>query len=365
MSKHSDTLWQIEPHTKAKHEILRRYLGAWLAILGRKIPRLVYIDGFCGPGKYTGGEDGSPLIAVKEAIAQPALKTSEVTFIFIDHRPDRIEHLKKELSALEMPKTFHVYPIVNEFEGTLTKILDDLEREGRHLAPTFAFVDPFGFKGASFDVIQRLLSNDRTEVFINIMIEAINRFVEHPSPLDREHIRTLLGAGPTEIEQVTSSADRLEAFRQLYQKKLLQHAKFVRYFAMRDHRDSVIYYLFFATNHPLGHAKIKEVFWKVDPQSGFTFSDATNPDQLVLFENDSPRELANQLKRQFAGTTQLSQDVVTHVEDFTPYIASQAKKAMAQLEADGEIVVDTIKSDGEKRIRTKFPPGVLMHFKTQ
>ena len=29
-----DTVWPIEPHTAAKHQILRKYLDAWLPILG-------------------------------------------------------------------------------------------------------------------------------------------------------------------------------------------------------------------------------------------------------------------------------------------------------------------------------------------
>jgi hypothetical protein len=36
MAKPNETLWEIEPHTKAKHEILQRYLGAWFPILGLK-----------------------------------------------------------------------------------------------------------------------------------------------------------------------------------------------------------------------------------------------------------------------------------------------------------------------------------------
>src|SRR5689334_18020118 len=176
MSKTSETLWAIEPHTRAKHDILRRYLGAWFPILGSKIPRIVYIDGFCGPGRYIGGEEGSPIIALQEALKQPVLANSEVNFLFIDERKDRIDHLISELSSLTIPGNFHIDTNVNEFENTLTQILDGLKNNGDHLAPTFAFIDPFGFKGASFSLVKRLLTNPRTEVFINIMIDYVNRF---------------------------------------------------------------------------------------------------------------------------------------------------------------------------------------------
>jgi three-Cys-motif partner protein len=363
MSKPSETLWKIEPHTKAKHEILRRYLGAWFPILGSKIPRIIYIDGFCGPGRYSDGEDGSPIIALKEALKQqPVLATSEVNFLFIDERADRINHLNSEISLLKIPSNFHVHAIVNEFENTLTQILDDLQQNGHQLAPTFAFIDPFGFAGTPFSLVKRLLSNQRTEVFINIMIEFVNRFAEHPSDGVIQNIKELLGASDSEITDVVNSHDRKLAFRKLYQDNLHKHAKFVRFFEMYDDKNNLIYYLFFAGNHPLGHKKMKEAFWRVDCQSGFKFSDRTNPNQPVLFELNPALDLAKLLKLHFSGTTQKSERVILFVEDETAYTEPHAKKALAHLEIRNEISVAALKSDGKIRRKGTFPDGVIITF---
>jgi three-Cys-motif partner protein len=62
------TIWKIDSHTQAKHIILKKYLDAWLPIMTRWNGRVLYIDGFAGPGKYQGDEDGSPIIALKSAI---------------------------------------------------------------------------------------------------------------------------------------------------------------------------------------------------------------------------------------------------------------------------------------------------------
>ena len=59
--------WEIKPHTAAKHEILRRYLGAWFGIMGHRAAGMMYIDGFCGPGRYSKGEPGSPIVAIEVA----------------------------------------------------------------------------------------------------------------------------------------------------------------------------------------------------------------------------------------------------------------------------------------------------------
>jgi len=357
-----DTLWEIEPHTQAKHEILRRYLGAWFAILGSRIPRIVYIDGFCGPGRYSGGEDGSPIIALQEAKRQPILAKITVTFLFIDERPDRISYLKSILAKISVPSNFTIECIVNKFENTLTDIFDALTREKRNLAPTFAFIDPFGFKGASFSLVQRLLANQSTEIFITIMIKDINRFVEHPNPAEREHIKGLLGVTDEEIDKVISSRDRVLAFRQLYQEKLRQCARFVRFFEMRDRQNNVLYDLFFASNHPLGHARMKEVFWKVDCQSGFCFSDRTDPNQPVLFDLDPSKDLARELVKKYNGKTIATKNIFEYVENDTAYIKSHAKLALSHLEKSNAITVESVKTDGTKRRKGTFPDAVVVHF---
>ena len=362
MTDNTDTLWEIEPHTQTKHEILRRYLGAWFTILGSRFSRIVYIDGFCGPGRYKGGEDGSPIIALQVAKSQPLIAKSDVTFLFIDQRRDRINHLESILSTICSPKNFHVECKVNEFENTLTELLDTYGRDGHQIAPTFAFIDPFGFKGAPFSLIERLLSNPSTEVFITIMFRDINRFITHPNPAESQHIKGLLGATDQEIDQVINSTDRLLAFKQLYQNKLHTCARFVRFFEMHDKQNNLLYVLFFASNHHLGHKKMKEVFWKVDCQSGFKFSDRTDPNQLVLFGLDPSFDLAKGLATRYKGTTRKTDDIYGYVDNETAFVESHARKALRKLEIDNEIIVDPIKSDGTKRKKGTFPKEVVIHF---
>jgi hypothetical protein len=136
----------------------------------------------------------------------------------------------------------------------------------------------------------------------------------------------------------------------------------VRFFEMRDQNNKVIYYLFFAGNHPKGHEKMKEAFWRVDRQNGYKFSDRTDPNQPVLFEMDPSLELARILKTQYSGMNKLSQDVITFVVDETAYISTHCRRALAHLENNSEIRVESNKVDGKKRIKGTFPPGVVIHF---
>jgi three-Cys-motif partner protein len=98
------TIWELEPHTAAKHEILRRYLQAWFPILSNgKFPHLVIVDGFAGPGRYSKGEDGSPIIAIKAANDQRIPITAKVDFHFIELDQARAARLYSEIDAISVP----------------------------------------------------------------------------------------------------------------------------------------------------------------------------------------------------------------------------------------------------------------------
>jgi len=361
MSRPTETLWEIERHTLAKHEILRRYLGAWFAILGSKFSRIMYLDGFCGPGRYKGGEDGSPIIALQEAKKQKNLKKKDVFFLFIDENQDRIRYLQTEIANFEIPNNFEVRIHEAQFHDTLSKLLDEIKKQGKQLMPTFAFIDPFGFKGIPFNLVERLLAVPSTEVFINVMLDSINRFVEHPDSNTQQHIIDMFGTNEV-LDVIKSGENRFAVLRFLYQEQLQKHAKFVRFFEMRDYHNRIIYCLFFASNHPLGHVKMKETFWEIDPSSGFKFSDRTNPNQQVLFEIDPSNDLADDLIKLFASQTVQSEIVIKHVEDQTPYIAKHGRNALKKLEQGKKIIVNQYKIDGKKRIRNTFPRGTVIKF---
>ncbi len=364
MTTPSETLWELEPHTGAKHIILSRYLGAWFGIMGRTNPRIIYLDGFCGPGRYKGGEEGSPILALRIA-QEHFLKNNlhDVTFVFVEERKDRIDHLENEIAGMATPPSFHISVNHNQFDNTLTNILDRLDSKGARIAPTFAFIDPFGFKGAPYKLVERLLKNPKTEVFINIMADSINRFLDHPDSQITNHIVDLYGT-PQVKTVLNVGGNRIQHLRELYQSQLEKCAKYVRYFEMRNEDNRVIYYLFFATNNRLGHVKMKEAFWKVDSSTGFYFSDATNPNQLVFFEADPSNDLAILLASQFQSKKVAVSLLKQYIEDKTPYIESQMKKALRKLEGEGRLSVEPWKQDGTKRKRATFPDDVVVTFPT-
>jgi hypothetical protein len=269
--------------------------------------------------------------------------------------------LESEIHKLNPPPNFNIIIEHNQFENTLTNILDRIEADREILPPTFAFIDPFGFKGAPYSIIQRLLTNSKTEIFINIMVDSINRFLEHPDPKITQHIVDLFGTTKV-LQIINKEGTRIEELIRLYHEQLLKIAKFVRFFKMSDNNNRTIYCLFFATNNRLGHLKMKESFWSVDPTSGFKFSDATNPNQLILFESDYSSELAELIMGEFADQKINAEKVRLFVEDHTPFTKSHMKKALVYMENNKSILVDPLKENGNKRMKNTFPDDVVITF---
>src|SRR5579883_3145334 len=154
LAKKLETIWDVDPHTQAKHAILRRYWEAWLPIMSTFNERVLYIDGFAGPGKYRTGEDGSPLIALTAARDHRAKPTAEIVFIFIEKEQDRFEHLKSVVAEIKptLPPNFHVNCVHGTFDDQMTSVLDDLDSQRKRIAPSLVFIDPFGFSHTPFNI---------------------------------------------------------------------------------------------------------------------------------------------------------------------------------------------------------------------
>lgn len=363
MAVPKDTLWAIEPHTSAKHQILRKYLDAWLPILGTYNKRIVYVDGFAGPGRYTGGEPGSPIVALEAALTHQAKLPGELVFLFIEKRTDRADHLSAEIAKLQLTPSFKVHVERGTFADKLGKTLDELDSTSSQIAPTFALIDPFGFSGIPYTLIQRLLSKNKCEVLVTVMVDSINRWLEHPDEDIKAHIVETFGTDEA-IRIAEGTGDRVTKLKNLYHRQLNKAAKFVRYFEMRDRDGRLVYYLFFASNNSLGHLKMKEAMWKVDPMGDFSFSDSTDPNQPLLFNIDpSIAPLAADMSAKFRGAGQIPvRRVETHVQDHTAYLRKHMGEALKQLESERKLKVAETKSDGQKRRGKTFPNEVLVTF---
>lgn len=182
-------LWQREPHTAAKHQVLRAYLDGWIPVMGHQAlrvrpsgqrPRLLLIDGFAGPGRYAGGEPGSPLIMIESLLTHRSFgEFAEVDFkyLFIEHDVDRARHLEQEVRNLgQLPPNVSVSIRHGEFESLFSELIEPILEKGNP-PPIFAFIDPFGYSSASMSTTGRLLDFPRCETLFFLPMSFIHRFV--------------------------------------------------------------------------------------------------------------------------------------------------------------------------------------------
>lgn len=368
MSKPSDTLWDYEEHTQAKHELLVKYLHAWYPIMAHSGERSVnVIDGFAGPGRYTGGQPGSPLLMIDAFVNHtgrdaPAMTAMNVNFDFIEQRHDRAECLQGELDKLQLPANVHVAPVhEGSFDSVMTPLLNTIAGTHR-LAPTFVFIDPFGYTGHGLELSSRILHFKKCEALIYVPLPFIARFVHDPK--QEPALNNLFG---DECWKDARAAKGKAAERILHDRFLDQFQKAAGHavsFAIEASagRGWSGYTLYFGSGHWMGIAKMKDAMWKVDPTGGSRFVYSVNPDQLTLFDSTPDLQVLELLLHRRFGQAEFT---VRQAEVFstlnTPFAISHLRKGtLTVAEKGGRLVA---RQPGNPRRRCgAYPEGTILRF---
>jgi three-Cys-motif partner protein len=310
MTTPSTTVRKLDPHTRAKHQILRKYLDAWLPIISRYNGRVVFIDGFAGPGVYEDGEPGSPSIALQALLEHPFRDRmqGEIVFYYIEADASRHAKLEQVIEGLrsKLPSKVKVIAVCDEYEKRLRGIFAELEKTASRLAPSLLFIDPFGVKGIPLELVQRVMAVPRCEVLVNLMSGPAHRFAVTPE--FEPHLTDVYGGADWKPARDLTGSMRLDFLRRLYVQKLREGdagAKYVSTFAMHNKKDQLIYDLVFATNHVKGIEAFKQAIWKVDAENGARFSDAVDPSQQGILTDLAGHDvgLLDMLRAKFSGQT--------------------------------------------------------------
>jgi three-Cys-motif partner protein len=367
-------VWEIEPHTRAKHELLRRYLGAWFPILASsgRHKRILFIDGFAGPGVYSGGELGSPLIALNVLIGHPHFErwqSTEFKFAFVESDANRHSSLESEVETFwksvpdGKPSNVVVHVVNAEFVAVAKDIISDLSDRNKQLAPTLAFIDPFGWSGVPLTVIRDLLSFDRCEVLFNFMFDAVNRWVADERPGIATHFNDLFGSEEREHARAAGmSGDVRKAFLSaLYMHQLQEVAgfDFVRKFEMVDsERGRTAYFLMFGTRHRKGLSVMKDAMWALDPVAGVRFAGSAGAQEMLFEPEPDFGPLREAIRVRFMGETVSVEDVERFVIDETDYKVTHCKKQVLRpFEESGEL-----ECLSPRKRRFTYPAGVQLRF---
>ena len=343
--------------------MLKGYLDAWFPILGTWNGRILFLDGFAGPGEYKDGEPGSPLIALNAFLKHNARKRMrEVVFLFVESNKDRAKHLQELIEAKksELPDNCKVDVVHGDFDEHMAGLFDYLKVQQKRMAPALVMVDPFGVKGTPMSAIEGVLKNPRCEVYVSFMYEAINRWKNAPE--FEPHLDALFGCPDWRAgRDIEDSKERKAFFYDLFDQQLRKAgAKQVIRFELYN-GGRLVYAIFFATKDVTGADRMKYAIWKAAPGGTFQFRGGQNSQLTLGLADTDFGPLREALVAEFAGKGLVSiKKVLDFVSsDRTPYHRNQVKKnALAVLEREGLLEAD---ETSRKRKRT-YPDGTKLRF---
>jgi len=351
LSDSDDEKWKYSEHTKVKHEVFSKYIKAWSNILGT-YHSLNIFDCFAGRGRYIDGSEGSPLkiLQILINLKKNQGKPENAYCHFIEKNKDNHDNLCDEITNFKTQNTNLDWLEIKTYCDEFSNILDDIIRDnGDSISTGFFFIDPFGFSGISLELIKKILTYERTEVFITFMTRDVNRFLK--SPPHQSSIQELFGCENVQ-EMLTQEPyfglKREQAILSLYRNQLHEKTgvKYTFPFQVKaDKNLQTVYYLIHCTNNPMGCELMKAIMYKSGTEGRFGYFGPAEGQLLLenFFEIDT---LCNYMLEKYNNKTISFIDLIHENLMETTFIRKHYRDAILQLEKKFQI-----------QIRKKGPRG--------
>lgn len=331
------------PHSQAKVEFLKSYLGRYLRILNRVnyIQKINLFDVFCGMGIYDGGGKGSPIV-IAESICEIA-KTEpnllqKISLYLNDVDKIKIENVKKHIKQKDL-NLFDIHYYNLDIQAMFAVVLN---KSNQNIKTTFnlAFIDPYGYKEIKKDILTGLLQNQHTEIILFLPISHMYRFTKvaqtdmekmQYKPL-RDFIESFFTENhPIRTQQVKNPHDYINYLKEAFSFKNNRFS--ASYFIERN--ESNFNALFFMTSHIYGLEKILEVKWQLNDENGKGFTQPKSPTLFDDYFADEAKENNIEKLKQII-LNELSYKKMTNVEmyrlvlqhEFLPKHANEILKGL-------------------------------------
>jgi len=301
-----DPFEKKETQTVSKHNILENYLKPWIKILSSRgwVNKLYYVDAFAGPGKFSTGEEGSPVIGAR--LLRECWKPQiNYCCICIEKDEKRVSELETELNEFRDKVDIKIYP--GEFDDKINEVIKEI---GGH--PALFFIDPEGFSGMRFSSIEKVLNLSHKEILINFQYNAIQRWLKAEKV--EKTISDLFGTDNwiDVVEKGLQRTRKERALIELYKSQLRAKGYHVWYFRNKfPQKNRTFYYLVYATKYLTGFKIMKEVIFKEKSRRYF---------EPNLFEEVEFAEFQKRLLEKYKGRRVLYNEVLVYVLQETNYL---------------------------------------------
>lgn len=338
--------------SNVKAHIVSSYFNAWSRIIQKWDCPMGYIDLFCGPGKYCSGKPSAPILIIQQTLANPVL-AKKMHFIFNDKDPQNIAALKESIQQIDNASTLkgRVTYYNKTIECSSCKPLNIPTN-----MPILSFVDPFGYKGLTIELINCLISNKGSDCIFFFNYNRINMALSSNTKFD-EHLNSLFGAARTtqlknELSDLTPEQREPVVLEALIETLRENKGNFVlpfKFYSTEKLRTS--HFIIFVTKHPTACKIMKQIMYTnsakdSDGVATFSFEDSHNFgvgfEQLSMF-NRPIQSLQDDLLKKHKGKKVLVGDLCEEISfDFSShFVQKNVKDVLKVLEESGKIdVVD-------------------------
>jgi three-Cys-motif partner protein len=337
--------------SRVKSTIVVKYFKAWARIMAGQVrnqtdPRLAYIDLFCGPGKYEDGSVSTPLLVLEHVIAEPDLR-DKVIAVFNDEDTARTAELEKNILALPGIDTLkHKFLIrTGEVDEKLVEEFASID-----MVPAFSFIDPFGYKGVTLELLEALVKGWGSDMVLFFPFDRINAALTNP--MVTKHVDALFGEERADrLRDLTSGMhpeDRealiIEEFAEALRDR--GYSYIVPYVFEYEQRDRTSHYLIFVTKNQLGYGIMKNIMYKASEDKnqgiarfGYVRSESDKTPLLSLL-NRPLDDLCDELLEFFAGR-KLTMEAIHREHQkalgINPFVEKNYKDALNVLDAAKKI----------------------------
>lgn len=318
-------------HTEAKLELYGKYLETFLLILSLSgiYKKIKIFDLFSGTGLYEDGSKGSPLVAyeatlrTQNEIHKKKRNNIEVTLIINESNIEYYDKLCNVMDKLETNDNLKIKKFNKDFQTILTELLDFLGQKNTDTA-TLIFLDPFGYKEIKLEIINELLSNRQTEIFLFLPIIDIYRFLKPAQKQNKKEYASIKKIIHDLGLQDDSALDNIDMQRNFIESLRMALNFNDKYFSGSFYLEKMkgqYYAIFFMTSHIYGLDRFLDTAWKIDSELG-KGSRILNH-QLPLFDDKTLIVMSEQSITNFLLENISTDSFISNVDLYYKMIKSQ------------------------------------------
>jgi three-Cys-motif partner protein len=355
--------------SEVKARIVTKYFVAWAQVImptaAKYGGKIAYIDLYAGPGRYKDGAASTPLLVLQTAIDDFRMARMLVAY-FNDSRNENTATLQEEIDMLPGIEKLSYKPFVTcgEVDDEAARYFNDTK-----LIPSFSFIDPFGYKGLSLNIIKGVIKDWGCDCVFFFNYNRINAGIGND--FVAQHMDDLFGgkerADELRVRLPTLTPELREAaiLEELANEIKRLGGTYVLPFTFKNASGKrTSHKLIFVSKNFRGYSIMKGIMAGESsthdegvPSFIYSPADASMP---LLFSLAQPlSQLKESLLAEFAGQDlHLRQVYESHSVD-TPFVEKNYRQVLKRLEIEGAISVRSTK--GKRRVGT-FPDHVLISF---